>query len=388
MGKFFFFLPIYSEWIEEVRMKLLVRELQKAFLQYLLLPFVYRIFSYQRVDNDFVILADSKSDGIPFSLQEMHKELQARNYNTLVWCHNYDKLNVFQKLAKSILFMKYYARAKYVFICDYYLPVSSCNKKEETKVVQLWHASGLQKKFGYDAPDDLGNLRWIKPTKNFDLVSVSSEIMVDVVSKNWRMDKEKVKALGHSRSDFFFEEGYVERCEKQFYEEYPVAKDKTVILWAPSFRGNGSNANIDGIEEMLNLKERLNDDYFIVIKLHPHLQEKYKVDNCKIKTEELYPVTDILITDYSSVFYDFLLLKKKVIFYVPDYEEYIEARGMYIDYRSEFNFPVVYKIKDLFNVICRYNNLSDMDIDKYRSKFINWNDGLATKRIIELLEEL
>ncbi|MBQ7883480.1 MAG: CDP-glycerol glycerophosphotransferase family protein [Phascolarctobacterium sp.] len=367
-------------------MKLLVRELQKAFLQYLLLPFVYRIFSYQKVDNNFVILADSKSDGIPFSLQAMHKELQARNYNTLVWCHNYDKLNVFQKLAKSILFMKYYARAKYVFICDYYLPVSSCNKKEETKVVQLWHASGLQKKFGYDAPDDLGNLRWINPTKNFDLVSVSSEIMVNVVSNNWRMDKEKVKALGHSRSDFFFEEGYVERCEKQFYEEYPAAKGKTVILWAPSFRGNGSNANIDGIEEMLNLKERLNDDYFLVIKLHPHLQEKYKVDNCKIKTEELYPVTDILITDYSSVFYDFLLLKKKVIFYVPDYEEYTEARGMYIDYRSEFNFPMVYETKDLFNVICRYNNLSDMDIDKYRGKFINCNDGLATKRILDDLD--
>ena len=147
MEKLLFFLPIYNEWIEEVQMKLLLRELQKAFLQHLLLPFVYWLFSYQKVNDNFVILADSKSDGVPFSLKAMYKELERRNYTILVWCHNYNKMNVFQKLVKSILFMKHYAEAKCVFICDYYLPVSSCNKKKETKVVQLWHASGLQKSY-------------------------------------------------------------------------------------------------------------------------------------------------------------------------------------------------------------------------------------------------
>ncbi len=369
-------------------MKLIVRELQKACLQHILLPIVYWIFSYQKVDDNFVILADSKSDGVSFSLKAMHKELQARNYNILVWCHNYDKLSFVQKLIKSILFMKYYAKAKYVFICDYYLPVSSCNKKAETKVVQLWHASGLQKKFGYDAPEDLGNLKWVKPTKNFDLVSVSSELMADVVSKNWRLSREKVKALGHSRSDFFFEDGYTERCKKQFYEGYPDAKGKKVVLWAPSFRGNGSDASIAGIDAILKLSERLNDDYYFIVKLHPHLQEKYKVDNCKIKTEELYPVTDILITDYSSVFYDFLLLKKKVIFYVPDYEEYIITRGMYIDYVIEFDFPVVYDVEDLSNIIRQSKELNDKEITRYKEKFIKNNDGKASKRIVELLEDI
>lgn len=369
-------------------MNLLMRELQKACLQHILLPVIYWIFSYQKIDENFVILADSKSDSVPFSLKAMHKELQARNYNILVWCHNYEKLSFIQKLIRSISFMKYYAKAKYVFICDYYLPVSSCNKKEDTKVVQLWHASGLQKKFGYDAPDDLGNLKWVKPTKNFDLVSVSSELMADVVSKNWRLTRDKVKALGHSRSDFFFEYGYVERCKKQFYEQYPNAKGKKVILWAPSFRGNGSDASIDGVEDVLILREQLKGDYHLIIKLHPHLQEKYKIDNCKIRTEELYPVTNILITDYSSVFYDYLLFGKNVIFFVPDYEEYIRTRGMYIDYEKEFEFPIVYDVEDLSNIIRQSKDLNDKEITRYKEKFIKNNDGKASKRIVELLEDI
>lgn len=368
-------------------MKLLMRELQKACLQHILLPIVYWFFRYQKIDESFVILADSKSNGVPFSLKAMYKELQARNYNILVWCHDYDKLNFVQKLVKSILFIKHYAKAKYVFICDYYLPVSSCNKKECTKVVQLWHASGLQKKFGYDAPEDLGDLWLVNPSKNFDLVSVSSELMADVVSKNWRLSRKKVKVLGHSRSDFFFEEGYVERCKRQFYEQHPDAKNKRVILWAPSFRGNGSNANIDGIEEMLKLREKLNDDYYFIVKLHPHLQEKYKVDNCKINTEELYPVTDILITDYSSVFYDYLIVGKNVIFYVPDYENYVKTRGMYIDYEKEFEFPVIYDISNLLEAVCEYKVIDDSVIDDYKKKFILKNDGISSKRIVDYLEE-
>ena len=367
-------------------MKLLMRELQKACLQHILLPIVYWFFSYQKVEKNFVILADSKSDGVPFSLQAMHKELQRRNYDVLLWCYNYDKMNFLDKLMKSILFMKHYVKAKYVFVCDYYLPVSSCRKKEDTKVIQLWHASGLQKKFGYDAPDDLGNLRWIKPTKNFDLVSVSSELMADVVAKNWKLNREKVKALGHSRSDFFFEDGYVERCKKQFYEQYPSAKGKKVILWAPSFRGNGSDANIDGVDDVLRLREQLKGDYHLIIKLHPHLQEKYKIDNCKIRTEELYPVTNILITDYSSVFYDYLLIGKNVIFFVPDYEEYIRTRGMYIDYEKEFEFPVVHSVYDLFSIVYEYKEINDEKINAYRKKFIDKNDGVSTKKILDHLE--
>ena len=368
-------------------MRLLIRELQKACLQHFILPIVYLLFSYQKIDKKFVILADSKSSGVPFSLNAIYQELKHRDYKILVCCDDYSKLTILEKLSKIINFMKFYAKAKYVFISDYYLPVSSCKKRKETKVIQLWHASGLQKKFGYDADDDLRKLRYVNPVKNFDLVSVSSEIMIDVIANNWKLDNEKIKAMGTSRSDIFYDKTYLKYCKEKFYNRYPNAINKKIILWAPSFRGNGSNAKIDNIEQVLALKEKLSDKYYFIIKLHPHLQKKYCVDNCSIPTEELYPVTDILITDYSSVLYDFLLLKKNVIFYVPDYEEYLETRGLYIDYKKEFEFPIVYNIDNLYETICNYHQIEDIKIRMYKNKFIKNNDGKVSKRIVNYLEK-
>lgn len=371
-----------------MKIKLLIRELEKGFLQYVLLPLVYELNRYQPVDDNLVIVADSKTDGIPFSLQSMHKELQRHKFNILNLCCDYSKLSLIGKLNKSIQFMRYYAQAKYVFICDYFLPVSSCRKKADTTVIQLWHASGLQKKFGYDAEDDLGSLLFVRPTKNFDFVSVSAECMREVIAKNWRLPLDKIQALGTSRSDVFFEEGYADNCRRKFYSLYPEAKGKKVILWAPSFRGNGSDADICGFDGILKLKESLSREYYFIIKLHPHLQKKYKMDNCEMNTEELYPVTDILITDYSSVFYDFLLFGKKVIFYVPDYEEYRRKRGLYIEYREEFSFPIVCKPDKLLEVIQDYSYINNQKTMKYKKKFIINNDGQASKRIINYLMKL
>ena len=370
-----------------MKIRLLLRELEKTFLQYLLLPLAYELNRKKRVDNNLVILADSKHDEIPFSLKAMHKELQKHNFKILNFCCDYSKLSLFEKLAKSISFMQYYAQAKYVFICDYFLPVSSCNKKNETKVIQLWHASGLQKKFGYDAKDDLGSFLFVRPTKNFDLVSVSAECMRSIIAKNWRLPLENVQALGTSRSDLFFEEGYADKCRKKFYELYPDALGKKVVLWAPSFRGNGSDAEICDLDGILKLKESLDEEFFFIIKLHPHLQYKYKIDNCDMNTEELYAVTDILITDYSSVLYDYLLFGGNVFFYVPDYEEYIKTRGMYIDYREDFKYPVISKIECLKSNILKVRQIDEDTLIYYKKKYIDSNDGMASIRIINYLSK-
>ena len=371
-----------------MNLKLVIREMEKAALQYVLLPAVYSMYRKQQIDEKFVIIADSKSDTTPFSLQAMKKQLKLSGYNVMDCCCDYSKLSIFQKLSKSIMFMKLYSRAKYVFICDYYLPVSSCRKKKGTKVIQLWHASGLQKKFGYDAIDDLGGLHFVRPTKNFDLIPVSAECMCKVIANNWSLSLDKVQALGTSRSDVFFEEGYSERCKDRFYKLYPEAADKKIILWAPSFRGNGSFAEIQGIEEILKMKERLYNEYFFIIKLHPHLQSKYHVDNCEMPTEELYPLVDILITDYSSVFYDYLLFNDNVIFYTPDYAEYMNTRGLYVDYEKEFSYPLVNNVNDLFSEINHYEFVDKHITDRYRAKFISKNDGNASERIIKYLEDL
>lgn len=360
--------------------------MQKTILQHVVLPFVYFIFKHKMVEENLVIFADSKNDDIPYSLNAMHKKVLTRGYKVLNCCCDYSKLNIFQKLIKSILFMRYYAAAKYIFICDYFLPVSSCNKKEETKVIQLWHSSGLQKKFGYDAADDLGYCSIIDPVKNFDLVSVSSGTVKEVFKKAWRLDDQVVKAFGTSRTDILFDKEYAEKCKREFYELYPELKNKNIVLWAPTFRGNAVNRELIGIEEILKLQKELSDKYFFIIKTHPHIKEEYMIDNCSISTEKLYFVADILITDYSSIMYDFLALEKEIIFFIPDIKNYRKERGLYIEYNKEFEYKITQTFDELANALKFFEPIPKSKMQKYKKKYLMMCDGCVSDRILNYLE--
>ena len=366
--------------------KLFIYNLIKAILQFGILPIFYILYKKQRIKSNLVIFADSKNDGIPYSMFSMYEIIKnSGRYDIKILCNDYSKLSILEKLYKILKFMKLYANAKYVFLCDYFLPVSSCNKRKETTVVQLWHSSGLQKKFGYDAEDDLGNMLFCKPTKNFDLVSVSSEMVKEIFQKAWRKEANCVKALGTSRTDILFDNEYKRKCRQLFYDKYPKAKNKKIILWAPTFRGNAVEKHLIGLDEILKVKDALANDFYLIIKLHPRLKEKEIYDNCILKTEELYFVTDILITDYSSIMYDFLLLNKKIVFYIPDYKKYSLERGMYIDYKVEFKFPITYNAEEIINSIKNYKISNDL-IAKYKKKFTNMNDGNVSLRLLRYLE--
>lgn len=368
--------------------KLFIRNLIKAILQFCILPLVYIFYKNRKIQENLVIFADSKNDGIPYSMLAMYETVKnTSKYEIKVLCINYSKLSILKKAKAIIEFMKLYANAKYVFICDYFLPVSSCNKRKETKVIQLWHSSGLQKKFGYDAIDDLGKIFLCKPTKNFDLVSVSSEFIKKYFVKAWKLRKENVKAFGTSRTDILFDEKYKEFCINNFYKLYPDAKNKKIILWAPTFRGNATDGKLVGINDILEISKKISDKYYFIIKLHPHLKEKPLYDTCLLNTEKLYFVTDILITDYSSIMYDFLLLDKKIILYIPDYDNYISRRGLYVDYFSEFKFPIIKNKKELSDFILNYINIAakNPNFENYKRKYIAANDGLASQRILNYL---
>ena len=244
------------------------------------------------------------------------------------------------------------------------------------------------KKFGYDSEDDLGGMIWFSPVKNYDLVCVSSELVRDVFIKAWRLDGKIVKALGTSRTDILYDDKLMEKQREKFYNTYPDAIGKKIVMWAPTFRGNGSFGTNDIPEEMLTLQDSLGDEYYFIIKLHPNVASKYNLDNCILATEELYAVVDILITDYSSIMYDFLLLGRQIVFYVPDYDEYIKQRGLYIEYRKEFSFPIIDRNGSLVQTIVKLKLISQNNIKKYRKKYLYANNGFASKRIIQYLKHL
>lgn len=133
-----------------------LRQYIKMLLQNVLLPMVYFCFRHRPVRKGSVLFADAHHDEMPFSMRRMYEEVQLgcadegqdKEEKTQIelFVRDFNGMS-FGALALWLLrFMKQYATAEYVFICDYFLPVSSCRKRKETKVVQLWHSCGLMKR--------------------------------------------------------------------------------------------------------------------------------------------------------------------------------------------------------------------------------------------------
>ncbi|MCD7746693.1 MAG: CDP-glycerol glycerophosphotransferase family protein [Lachnospiraceae bacterium] len=374
----------------------------KMLLQNLVLPLIYNLYRTRAVERGLVIFADAHHTEMPFSMRRMAEAVEAllaqapedreickmENFVT-----DFDTLS-FGAMTKYLLqFMRRYAVAEYVFICDYFLPVSSCRKRPETKVIQLWHSCGLTKKIAYDTGEDIPKGYHGSMFDNYTYLTMSAEVCVPVHERALRLPREHIFATGISRTDYYFDESWNARCKTQFRKEHPEAEGKKIVLWAPTFRGNAAMPRLVGLDAIRQIAEELKDEWYFVIKAHPHIDRHGQVSNSLIPTEELFPVTDVLITDYSSVLFDYLLYRRPVILFAPDLCDYEQARGFYIDYRS-IPFPLAQTQEELREALrdgdfCKnrpdwYAKHTD-EIDAFRRTYVGACDGHATERILKLV---
>lgn len=374
-----------------------IRQYLKMFLQNVLLPVVYRFYAGKPIRRGSIIFADAHHEEMPFSMRRVYEMLAEREASDSgvsgtgpdhieVFVRDFNRMSYGELMRYLLKFMKQYATAEYVFVCDYYLPAASCRKRPETKLIQLWHSCGLMKKIAYDAGEDIpanykGNM-----FGNYTWLTLSAQICVPVHAAALQIPESRIRATGVSRTDYYFDEVWNRKCREHFYEEYPQAKGKKIALWAPTFRGNAAHPVLQGLETVQAAEKKCSEDWFFIIKAHPHVDAHGQVSNCGIPTEELLCAADVLITDYSSVLFDYLIYEKPVILFAPDLEEYEQNRGFYIDYRS-LPFPIVREADGLCAAVenCR------AACEGYREELKRWKelytgacDGHASERILKL----
>ncbi len=366
------------------KFKFRLRQMLKMVLQNGILPCVYGFWRliYGRREPDLIILADAHHDTLPESMVLLRQRLLEKGYHLTEEIHNFAKMSFVKSTWISVKFMRLYARARVVFICDNFLPVVSCKKSDKTTVVQLWHCCGLMKKMGYDTTEDIPAGYKGAVYRNYDLMTVSSPGCVGPLTKAMHLPDGVLQPLGVSRTDVYFDENWLRTCREEFYRRYPEAAGKKIILWAPTFRGSATDPYQVGVEAMEKLEKRLGDDYFLIRKVHPHVDHRYHLSNCDIVTERLLPVTDLLISDYSTVLTEFLFFHKPYVLYAPDLPEYLEKRGFYIDY-SWLSPYLVTRDEDLSDTVCRA--LQDRDLgwlEEIKAFQISACDGHSTDRIL------
>lgn len=364
-----------------------IRQYLKMIVQNCILPIAYRVFSVKSIEPGLVIMADGHSVKRPVRMDKMYEGLNNADYKVIEWYNDFQAMSYMKALVKMIGFMKLYSKANYVIISDNFLPVASCRKRKGTFVIQMWHGCGAFKKFGYDTTDDIPEEYIGNVFRNYDLVTVSGPLSVAPFTSAMRQKPGVCKPVGVSATDIYYDEGYEDECKKEFFKKYPEAAGKKILLWAPTFRGSALDPHVPDSEVFESLRNKLGEEWFVVIKYHPHMETKGFKSGTDIATERLLPVTDLLITDYSSIIFNYAIYRKPVLLYAPDLEDYKGSRGFYLDYES-LPCEIAVDKEELITGIDRAYKVFDKErMEKFYQEYMSGCDGRATERIIKLMKK-
>ncbi|MCR4691455.1 MAG: CDP-glycerol glycerophosphotransferase family protein [Lachnospiraceae bacterium] len=376
-----------------MNLKFMARQMAKMIIQHLILPVSYGAAKKNEIKAGRFIFADAHHDSRPESMDRLfwylkrEQEEGGREYEILEFYRDFGKLSASAQLRESVSFMKLYATAGAVILCDNFLPVSSCKKRPETKVIQLWHGAGAFKKFGYDAPDDIPAYYKGNVFANYDVVTVSAPKCIGPFQSAMRQPEGVVRATGIARMDAWKDEAHLKQCREAFLRNYPDAAGKKVLLWAPTFRGNAGVPRLEGLAELKRAAEELGDEWYLIISLHPHLltYADYASYRQPMGTMEILPCADLVITDYSSILYDASLLQKRLLLFMPDAKLYEEDRGFYMQ-PAEIPAERVLDPKDLSDAIEK--TWKEYDFDRQNAfcmSYLSACDGQACSRIAAFL---
>jgi len=376
----------------------------KYYLQRILFPSIYRRNAQKPIDENKVVFIEVREPELSNSLQVLYKDLQKKNtYKLCIHTlrSGFAKRKEYQNNCRAML--ADIADAKYIFISDTSSVVSCVPMRKETIYTQLWHGCGAFKKFGMSTSDLLfGNgakeLMKYPNHKNYTYVTVSSDEVIWAYEEamNLKSEEQVVRATGISRTDVFFDKEYIAAARDKLLQVMPEAKDKKVILYAPTFRGLVSMAKTPECFDYEMFAKKLSQDYVLLTKHHPFVKKLPEIpESCSLfakdctdamTIEELICVSDICISDYSSLVFEYSLFEKPMLFYAYDLDEYFDWRGFYYDYHEFTPGPVCTTNEEMIDYILNIEERFDKDkVVEFRKKFMSACDGHATERIEKLV---
>lgn len=275
--------------------------------------------------------------------------------------------------------------------------ISNARMKNELRIrkgqvyVQTWHGTPL-KKLGFDIGvidfKDIGGglselkANYLKDAKRYSYIISPSAFYTEKITSAFglrRIAKENIfLEYGYPRNDFLFTHSQADVDEIK--RELKIAPDKKIILYAPTFRENSLKNNSYHQSLMLDferLKRELSSEYVILFRLHYYVSsildlsgyDDFLIDvSSYYDISSLYVISDILITDYSSVFFDYSNLQRPIIFYMYDLDEYSShMHDFYIDFK-ELPGPIVYTEDELIEKI-HDKSIEDYDYSAFNDKY-------------------
>lgn len=290
------------------------------------------------------------------------------------------------------------ARADAIVIDDYQ-PVITRIPDGDTRIVQLWHAWGAFKTVGYSRVGKPGSVDpFGRVHKNYTYAIVSSEAEVPYYAEAFGIPEERVKPTGIPRMDRFFDPAARAAGREAAHAAYPGARGRTTILFAPTFRGFGARSATYDLRLLdYDALHRLcvEMDAVFIIRMHPFVTEPLAIPTAyrdrlidgsgsAIDVNDLLFAVDLLITDYSSIVFEFSTLDRPMLFFAYDLEDYIASRDFYVRYEEFVPGRIVRTFDELVDAI-RREDYGTERLASFRATWLDHFDGRATDRVIDLI---
>ena len=286
------------------------------------------------------------------------------------------------------------------------MPWTIQNSKH-TRYIQTWHGTPL-KKLVFDMEEvhmpntnaEKYKMSFFKESRNWDVLISPNRYSTDIFKRAFKFEKE-IFETGYPRNDVLIKDNNFEKI-KEIKKKLGIPQDKKAILYAPTWRDNQfykvGQYKFDLALDLAELQKLYGDQYVILLRMHYLVAENFDLSpykgfaydfSQKVDINDLYLVSDLLITDYSSVFFDYANLKRPILFYTYDIEEYRDVlRGFYFDIEKEAPGPLVKDMKSLIQNIEVFNREGEFQAYKnkyelFYQKYCYLDDGNATERVVQ-----
>ena len=291
------------------------------------------------------------------------------------------------------------ASSRVVIVDDYFFPIYPVKKRSGVTIIQVWHACGAFKRFGRATLEsewgaDEIFLRWVPIHSNYDLTLVSSASIAPIYADAFGQSVETISAaFGIPRTDALAPSPRRDATERDVRRRLGLTDDRTTILYAPTFRGADLNeASAPELLDILALRRTLGDRYRLILRLHPFVKSAMRIpDEAKDfvvdasrepDVNEVMLAADILVTDYSSIIFEYALLGRPMAFLAPDLAAYERERGFFFDYRSGVPGPVF----ETTDQLAEWIDAKSFDLPRvarFAAASFDVLDGRATERLVD-----
>ena len=365
-----------------------------------------------KVDDKLIVLGGAHGTAFMGNTKYLYKFLKKNTDYKLVWVYKSQELR--KELEKqgiksvyrySLEAIKTLRRARAVFVTHGYSDILPVKLSPRTVVIETWHGADIKiidnhpywKRYIDSVKSRLALTR-LRDQDFFDYIITPSNAKKPrkIIKKVFHLPPERILSIGYPKNDILHlkNSNFLNELRKLYHIPNYI---KRIILYAPTYRENFTTKEPFNSEELIKLNKLCEEtDSLFLFKAHIS-EEVIKVRNLKkllvvrkdADIQELLLISDILITDYSSVYCDFLLLNRPILLYTYDYEEYMGGRGLYYDnFEDVAPGPLLYTVNELIDAI---RNIRDIKKDyetkalKLNNYFNRYKDGKSSERLLNFL---